>query len=93
MICVESHAPSDAGVSGCDDQYFVITEVVISRSDDFFAWLESFEDFVELRVLTADADLALDCLASVRGYNIYPFAAGLLIECAAWDEDGLLRLA
>ena len=66
MICVESHAPSDAGVSGCDGQYFVITEVVISRSDDFFAWLEAFEDFVELRVLATDSDFSTYSTTSVR---------------------------
>ena len=74
-------------------QYFVVAEVVIAGGNDLFARFETFEHLVELRVLTADADLALHCLVSVRGYDIYPFSAGLLVECASWYKDSAFRLA
>ena len=74
-------------------QHLIISEVVIPRSDDLLARLQTFEHFIELRILTADADLALDCLVTVRGYYIYPFASGLLVECAARNKDCAFRLA
>ena len=75
-----------------EHQDFIIAEVVISRSYDLFSWLEALQDFVELRVLSADPDLALHCLAALRRYDIYPFASGLLIEGASWDKYGTFRL-
>ena len=74
-------------------QHLIITEIVVSRSDDLFARLEPFEDFIILRILAADADFATYGLSSFRRDNIYPFAAGLLIECASRDEHCAFRLS
>ena len=73
-------------------QHFVVAEIVVTRCYHLLARLEAFEDFVELRVLTADADLALCRLAAFRRHYIYPFSTGLLVECTARDEDGVFRL-
>ena len=78
---------------GLEYQHFIVAEVVVAGGDDLFAWLEAFEDFVELRILAADADLTLYGLASFRSYDIYPFAAGLLVECASMNEHGTFRLS
>ena len=78
---------------GLEYQHLIVAEVVVARGDDLFARLQAFEDFVVLRVLTADADLAFHGLAAVRGDYIYPFAAGLLVEGSARDEDGAFWLS
>ena len=74
-------------------QHFVVAEIVVTRCYHLLARLEAFEDFVELRVLTADADFTLHSLSSLRRDNVDPLSSCLLIECAARNQDGLLRLA
>ena len=46
-----------------------------------------------MRVLAADADFALDGLVAVFVHDVDPLAAGLLVEGAAGDDDGLFGLA
>ena len=41
------------------DQHIVISVAVVARRDDMFARREAFEHLIILRILTADADLAL----------------------------------
>ena len=41
-----------------EPQNFVITKFFVAGCDDFVAWLEAFDDLVELWVLTTDTNLA-----------------------------------
>ena len=59
----------------------------------FYARFKSFEDFVELWVLAADAYFTADCLASFRQHDVDPFASGLLVECAPRYQDAAFWLA
>ena len=76
-----------------EDKHLVVAEVVVAGGYYLFAWLESFEDFIELRILTTDADFAAHCLSTFRRDYIYPFSSCLLVECTARDEDCAFRLA
>ena len=74
-------------------QHLIVSKIIITRSYHFFSGFQSFQHLVELRVLTTDTDLTLHSLSSLRRDNIDPFSSCLLVECASWDKDGLLRLA
>ena len=73
-------------------QYLAFAVVVVAAGEDTFAGAEAFEDFVILRVLATDDDGAFFSAVGV-GEDVYPLAAGVLVEAAAGDEDRLFALA
>ena len=76
-----------------EHQHLIISKIIIARSYHFFSGFQSFKHLIELRILTADADFTLHCLSALWRHYVDPFSSCLLVECASWDKDSLLRLA
>jgi len=74
-------------------QYFVVLERLVATGDDSFAWLQTFEHLVVLRVLAAYTNLAAIGLTTIGREDEDPLPARGLEEGAARDEHGLLGLA
>ena len=72
-----------------EPQNFVITKFFVAGCDDFVAWLEAFDDLVELWVLTTDTNLAFYSTIALLVQDINPLAACGLEECATRDKQGL----
>ena len=79
-------------INQLEDKHIAVAVVVVGGGDDLLARLQPFKHLIELRVLTTDADLAFDSLASILADHIDPLASRLLVECPARDEDRPLRL-
>ena len=76
-----------------NNQYFVVLECLVSVGDDAFSWLKAFKHLIELRILSADADVAAVGVVATLVEHEDPLSAGGLEECAARNDDCLFGLS
>ena len=76
-----------------EDQDFIVAEGVVAGGDDLFAWVETFDNLVILRILATYAYFAANRLSAFRSHHEYPFATCFLVESSARYEHRVLRLA
>src|SRR5699024_4795343 len=74
-------------------QYLVVFIAFIAGDNYLFTRFKAIDDFVILRVLATDLDLAAICFLAVLVKNEYPTATCALEEGSARDDDAFCRLS
>src|SRR5690606_37487405 len=69
-----------------ENQYFIITKVLIRRSDYQFARLKSLQNFIVFGILPAQLDVSPDCLPGAI-QHVHPVPSGILVEPAYGKQE------
>src|SRR5690606_7099979 len=75
-----------------EDQYFIISKVLIRRSDHQLAGLQSFQYFIVFCVLPTKLNVSSDSLLSRFIEHIHPVSTGILVESADGQQELFRRL-
>ena len=81
------------GTNLIKDQHFVISKTFVTGDDDLFAFFQALDDFVVLRILPSDADIAAIGFLPVLVDDEDPISARYLKEGSFGDEYALCGLA
>ena len=70
-------------------QFLAIAKFLVARDNDTVAGVETFDDFVVLRILATEANISASSPFTIRIHHIDPSSACGLEECATRDKQCL----